>query len=106
MTLDQHLRILRDKRGITQKYLSEEINVSIQSIHKWENGKTLPDAINLLNLARFYNISLDTLMDNEIHSDLVNKKIYNFSIQNSIKRIPVSYAFKNMFILLFKIFKN
>jgi len=74
MTLDERLKKLRKSKGITQRDLAEAINVSVQSIHKWENGKGLPDAINLLNIASFYKVSLDFLMGHEVTNDLKNSK--------------------------------
>lgn len=66
MELDKELKQLRKENNITQEYLAERLYVSIQTINKWENGKCLPDAINLLHIAQFYGVSLDTLMKNEI----------------------------------------
>lgn len=75
MELDKTLKGLRKDKGITQEYLAKEIYVSVQTINKWENGKCLPDAINLLNLANFYKISLDNLMKNEISKNLKKDKV-------------------------------
>lgn len=66
MELDKELKQLRKENDITQEYLAGRLYVSIQTINKWENGKCLPDAINLLHIAQFYGISLDILMKNEI----------------------------------------
>ncbi|MGW7945790.1 helix-turn-helix domain-containing protein [Staphylococcus xylosus] len=81
MELDKTLKGLRKDKGITQEYLAKEIYVSVQTINKWENGKCLPDAINLLNLANFYKISLDKLMKNEISKNLKKDKV---SILNKV----------------------
>lgn len=74
MYLDKELKDLRKRKGITQEYLASKLYVSIQTINKWENGKCLPDAINLLNIAQFYEISLDVLMRNEILQKVKAKK--------------------------------
>lgn len=81
MELDKTLKGLRKDKEITQEYLAKEIYVSVQTINKWENGKCLPDAINLLNLANFYKISLDKLMKNEISKNLKKDKV---SILNKV----------------------
>lgn len=67
MNLADELKRLRKENDITQEFLAKEIYVSIQTINKWENGKCLPDAINLLNIARFYGVSLDVLMKNDVY---------------------------------------
>lgn len=90
MELDKELKKLRTEKGVTQEYLAEKLYVSVQTINKWENGKCLPDAINLLNIAQFYEVSLDYLMKNEVPSNYEQRKIKKkntmfskFSIFNS-----------------------
>lgn len=77
MELDKELKRMRKEKGITQEYLAEKLYVSVQTINKWENGKCLPDAINLLNIAQFYGVSLDCLMKNEVPSNYEQRKIKN-----------------------------
>lgn len=92
MELDKELKRLRNEKGITQEYLAEKLYVSVQTINKWENGKCLPDAINLLNIAQFYEISLDELMKNEVP--------INLKQQNSLKKgkfLNLFYVFKYLF---------
>lgn len=75
MELDKELKLLRYDRELTQEFLAEKLCVSVQTINKWENGKCLPDAINLLNIAQFYEVSLDDLMKNEIPNELKKEKV-------------------------------
>lgn len=65
MNLDKNLKVLRIFHEITQEKLAAEIGVSIQAINKWENGKCLPDIFNLLKLADYYHISVETLTKKE-----------------------------------------
>ncbi len=51
----------------TQESVAEKINVSRQSIAKWEQGETTPDLDSLIKLANLYNVSLDNLVH---HSEL------------------------------------
>lgn len=53
MEIGKELKKLRKESNITQEYLAEKLYVSIQTINKWENGKCLPDAINLLHILNF-----------------------------------------------------
>lgn len=70
MEIGKELKQLRKDNNITQEYLAKRLYVSIQTINKWENGKCLPDAINLLHVAQFYGVSLDVLMRNEIPKNI------------------------------------
>lgn len=78
MNLADELKRLRKENDITQEFLAKEIYVSIQTINKWENGKCLPDAINLLNIARFYGVSLDVLMKNDVYKKTESSKVSRF----------------------------
>ena len=92
MEIGKELKKLRKESNITQEYLAEKLYVSIQTINKWENGKCLPDAINLLHIAQFYGVSLDVLMNNEIRQ---NKKVKH------VKKRPILRCFFNS-LLCFK----
>lgn len=66
MTFGEKLQRLRKTNGLSQEQLSEKLNVSRQAISKWELG-TIPDMDNILKISRFFDCSLDYLMNNEIH---------------------------------------
>ena len=60
----QFSEILTKRRklfGITQDELAEKLDVSRQSISKWENGECMPEAEKLIKLADILDISLDEL---------------------------------------------
>ena len=66
MTLGEKLYILRTRQGMTQEQLAEKLQVSRQSISKWESDATRPDFDKLKFLAEFYHISLDHLLNDTI----------------------------------------
>jgi len=66
MTLGEKLYTLRAKRNMTQEQLAEKLQVSRQSISKWESDATRPDLGKLKFLAEFYQISLDKLLDEDV----------------------------------------
>ncbi|MDE7009837.1 MAG: helix-turn-helix domain-containing protein, partial [Oscillospiraceae bacterium] len=43
MSLSENLQFLRQRRGITQEQLAEELDVSRQSVSKWESGVSYPE---------------------------------------------------------------
>lgn len=53
----------RREKGITQDELAEYIGVSKASVSKWETGLSYPDITFLPQLAAYFNISIDELMD-------------------------------------------
>ncbi len=64
----QKLRLLRLEKGYTQEQLSEEMDVSPQTVSRWECANTLPDALQLPKLARLYGVTVDDFYQEEIRS--------------------------------------
>lgn len=56
------IKELRERRGMTQKELAEYMQVSFQTISKWENGVNMPDITNLPKLADLFEVSTDVLL--------------------------------------------
>lgn len=52
----------RKQRNMSQEELATVLNVSRQTISKWETGDTLPDVYNAVALANLFNVSLDVLI--------------------------------------------
>lgn len=57
------LILLRKSKGLTLKDIGNILNMSTTGYHKYEKGITEPNLESLVILARFYNISLDDLLD-------------------------------------------
>ncbi len=57
-----NLRALRIGKGLTQEQAAELLNVSKQSVSRWETGITWPDISFLPQLASFYGVSVDALL--------------------------------------------
>ena len=53
----------RKEKGITQNELANYIGVSKASVSKWETGQSYPDVTFLPQLAAYFNISIDELIE-------------------------------------------
>lgn len=62
MEIGQKLKDARVHSGLTQEVVAEKINVSRQTISNWENEKSYPDIISVIELSNLYCISLDDLL--------------------------------------------
>lgn len=62
----EKLKELRVKKGISQEELSELLDVSRQSISRYENGTSQPDFEKLVQLSKYFEVSTDYLLDNRI----------------------------------------
>ena len=65
MKFNERLFDLRKKNGWSQEELGDKLNVSRQTISKWEAGQTTPELEKLRNLAKLFNISVDDLINQE-----------------------------------------
>lgn len=63
MDLKETLAHYRKEKGLSQIELAEALEVSRQTISKWETGTALPSAENLLALSRLYKVSVDALLN-------------------------------------------
>ena len=61
--ISRNLKNLRKKNQYTQEEIAEKINVSRQSVAKWENGESNPDIESCIKLANLYNVKLDDLVN-------------------------------------------
>ncbi len=77
--LCDNLLELRKNAGITQKDLSNSLNVSDKSVSRWERGDSVPDLALLKKLAEFYNVSVDYLLT-EQKPVSENRQKYNENI--------------------------
>ncbi|MGM9619526.1 MAG: helix-turn-helix domain-containing protein [Oscillospiraceae bacterium] len=59
------LRELRTERGLTQEQLAEKAGVSNRSVSRWENGVNLPDFDLLMELAEYFGVGVEELLDGE-----------------------------------------
>lgn len=63
MKINEKIKSLRLKSGMTQEQLANRIGVSAQSISKWENGISMPDISLLPFIAEVFGVSIDDLFD-------------------------------------------
>ena len=82
MLLGEKLRRLRIARQLSQEQLADKLQVSRQAISKWELGGSMPDTENLILLSKFYGVSIDYLLLNELNisSELETKRSRSFPI--------------------------
>lgn len=62
MGFPERLQSLRKEKGLSQEQLGELLNVSRQSVSKWESGQTYPETDKLMILSDLFEITLDYLL--------------------------------------------
>ena len=62
MDIGSKVKSARINANLTQEQVADFLNVSRQTISNWENEKSYPDIISVLELSNLYSISLDVLL--------------------------------------------
>ena len=83
MKFNDKLLDLRKKKGWSQEELGNELNVSRQTVSKWEAGQTTPELEKLKKLSEIFGITVDSLIDD---SDTYEEKVIEVSNKNDINQ--------------------
>lgn len=62
MEFAEKLAALRKSRGLTQEHLAEQLNVSRQSVSKWESGQFMPEVEKIVELSKTFDVTVDYLL--------------------------------------------
>jgi transcriptional regulator with XRE-family HTH domain len=74
MTIGERLYKLRKEKNISQEELANELNVSRQTISKWETGESSPDFDKIIPLCEYFNITSDELLSGKENIIEANKQ--------------------------------
>ncbi len=103
--LAANIRAFRKERGLTQEKLAEVFGVTVGAVHKWEAGLSTPDLSLILEMADFFDTSLDVLIgfearDNrvEVLAERLRKMSYTMDpngpseAEKALKKYPHNFA--------------
>ncbi len=65
MKIAEQIAHLRTRAGLTQGDLADKLEVSRQSVSKWETGASVPEIDKLVKMAELFGVSLDELVTGE-----------------------------------------
>ena len=82
MKFEEKLIKLRKEKLLSQEELGEKLDVTRQTISKWELGQSKPDMEKLKEISTFFNISIEELTNDEI--DISKKNKGNGNNKNTI----------------------
>lgn len=66
MSLGETIYKLRTEKNLSQGDLAERLEVSRQSVSKWENDSAVPDLAKIVKLSEVFDVSIDELVKGEI----------------------------------------
>ena len=87
MSLGENLQFLRKKDNITQEQLAENLDVSRQSISKWESNTTYPEMDKLMQLCQMFHCSMDDLLQKDISALYVEDNAHYDKHMNSFSKM-------------------
>ena len=67
MILAEKIALLRRRSGLSQEELAEKMQVSRQSVSKWESGVSIPDLEKILRLSVLFGVSTDFLLKDDLN---------------------------------------
>lgn len=85
MKFNEKLMELRKKEGLSQEELGYKLNVTRQTISKWELGQTTPEMDKLIEISKVFNISVDELLRENEETVNVDSSIDDGVIKNEKK---------------------
>lgn len=80
-----NLYTLRKQKGLSQDEFAESLGVSRQAVSKWERNEAYPDTENLIAIAKFFNVTIDSLINTPISVNEVINVDANESDESKIK---------------------
>ncbi len=73
MNFATNLQKLRKKENMSQESLAEKLDVTRQSVSKWESGATYPEMDKLIAICKIFNVDMDTLVNGDVSAEKEKK---------------------------------
>ena len=73
MLIGKNIRELRIKTGYSQEQLSQKLGVTRQTLSNWESGKTVPNAMQLNEIATLFQTDMDALVSESVENNHAEK---------------------------------
>lgn len=83
MKIGAFLKELRKEKNLTQQQLAEQLNVSGRTVSRWETGTNMPDISILVDLAKFYDVSIPEIIDGGRRSVKMNEEVKETALKLS-----------------------
>lgn len=97
MNISEKILQLRKANNLTQEQLAEQLDISRQSISKWESGQSIPELDKLIALSNIFNVTTDYLLkpseidELAIKTEILERKQQEFGLENSKRRLKQFY---------------
>lgn len=69
MIVGEKIALLRKKNNYSQEDLANELEISRQSVSKWESGNSIPDLDKIVKMSSLFGVSTDYLLKDELEEE-------------------------------------
>ena len=117
LTISKNIRAFRKRRGLTQEQLAEVLGVTTGAVYKWESGLSFPELPMIVELADFFDTSVDALLgyemkDNRLEATVTRLQEYRRSkdrdglaeAEKALKKYPHSFQIVSESAALYRAF--
>lgn len=81
------IKELRKQAGLSMDDLAKALNITKSRVNMWENNGTVPRMNVLLQLAKFFDVSTDYLLGNDVTSDIGSENSKLHSLQRNLGKL-------------------
>ena len=74
MFFASNLQKLRKRENMSQEALAEKLDVTRQSVSKWESGASYPEMDKLISICKIFNVDMDTLVNGDVDIGNIDKE--------------------------------
>lgn len=92
MIFADKLIAIRKKAGWSQEELAEQLNVTRQSVSKWEGAQSVPDIERILLMSRLFGVSTDYLLKDELGEPEYVAPVDEIATTGSVRRVTMEQA--------------
>jgi len=117
LSLSENIRRFRKERSLTQEQLSEALGVTPGAVYKWEAGLSVPELPMLVELADFFDVSVDVLLGYEMKDNRLDATVRRLQesrrskdragladAERALKKYPHSFQIVNESAALYRAF--
>lgn len=97
--IGKFLAQLRKEKGLTQEQLAEKLGVNNKTISRWETGNYMPPVEMLLELSKFYEVSINELLCGERLSESNYKEKAEANLEQVLRDSPFTLKEKKEYFM-------
>lgn len=104
MEIGKKLKSARNNAGLSQEQVAENIQVSRQTISNWENEKSFPDILSVIQLSNLYQVSLDDFLKGD--EKMMKHLEESTNVIKSNQKLLMAIGLNILLVIVFALFQG